>query len=189
MASSVDFKQALTPNHLLLLRAGPQCWKKLDWPQARVEGKVLLIRSCQVGTEDGRVYWRLQRHLRRTRDVMPHGRVEMGSPPRAAPTTATANASCEIFMVPPATPSTAVSKVHPERAPVQKTDRPQAENPVQTTVQSMHSGFGRLTIWPFGHLLFVTLTGVILFLSEHWLFVLPTNGITLSIKSQQWLQV
>ena len=66
--------------------------KKTDWTQARVEGKVD-IRSYQVRTEDGRLYKRNRRHLRRTREVTPRGRDEIGPPPREEPTTATANAS------------------------------------------------------------------------------------------------
>ena len=56
--------------------------------------------------------------LRRTREVTPRGRDEIGPPPREEPTTATANASGELLSVPPATRSTAVSKVQPETTPV-----------------------------------------------------------------------
>ena len=113
-----------------------QFGKKTDWTQARVEGKVD-IRSYQVRTEDGRVYRRNRRHLRRRREVTPRGRVEIGPPPREEPTTSTANVSGELLPVPPATRSTAVSKVQPETTPVQETDKPQADYPVQTTQQSL----------------------------------------------------
>ena len=110
--------------------------KKTDWTQARVEGKVD-IRSYQVRTEDGRVYRRNRRHLRRTREVTPRGRDEIGPPPREEPATASANASGELLSVPPTTRSTAVRKVQPEITPVQETDKPQADYPVQTTQQSL----------------------------------------------------
>ena len=84
--------------------------KKTDWTQARVEGKVN-IKSYQVRTEDGRVYRRNRQHLRRTREVTPRGRDEIGPPPREEPITATANASGELLSVPPNTHSTAVKKV------------------------------------------------------------------------------
>ena len=110
--------------------------KKTDWTQARVEGKVD-IRSYQVRTEDGRVYRRNRRHPRRTREVTLRGRDEIGPHPREEPTTATANASGELLSVPPATRSTAVSKVQPETTPVQETNKPQVDYPVQTTQQSL----------------------------------------------------
>ena len=110
--------------------------KKTDWTQARVKGKVD-IRSYQVRTEDGRVYRRNRRHLRRIREVTPRGRDEIGPPPREEPTTATANASGELLSVPPTTRSAAVRKVQPGTTPVQETDKPQADYPVQTTQQSL----------------------------------------------------
>ena len=60
----------------------------------------------------------------------------MGPPFRAEPTTATANATGDMWSVPPPTPGTAVSKVQPKTAPALKTDNPQADNPVQATGQS-----------------------------------------------------
>ena len=113
-----------------------QFGKKMDWTQDRVEGKVD-IRSYQVRTEEGRVYRRNRRHLRRTREVTPHGRVEIGPSPREEPTTATAYASGKLLSVPPATRSTAVSKGQPEATLVQETDKPQADYPLQTTQQSL----------------------------------------------------
>ena len=110
--------------------------KKTDCTQARVEGKVD-IRFYQVRTEDGRVYRRNRRHLRRTREVTLRGRDEIGPPPRQEPTTATANASGELLSVLPTTRSTTVRKVQPETTPVQETDKPQADYLVQTTQQSL----------------------------------------------------
>ena len=46
-----------------------QLGKKKEWTPAKVEEKVD-IRSYQVRTEDGRVYRRNRRHLRRTREAM-----------------------------------------------------------------------------------------------------------------------
>ena len=83
------------------------------------------------------MYRRNRRHLRRTREVTRRGRDEIGPPPRDEPTTATANASGELLSVPPTTHSTAVRKVQPETTPVQETEKPQADYPVQTTQQSL----------------------------------------------------
>ena len=62
--------------------------------------------------------------LRRTREVTPRGRDEIGPPPREEPTPATANASGELLSVPPTTRSTAVRKVQLETTPLQETDKP-----------------------------------------------------------------
>ena len=105
--------------------------KKEDWTQARVEGKVD-IRSYQVRTEDGRVYRRNRRHLRHTREVMPHSEDGMRLSPKAAPIPATANSGDEMPLVPPSIPSTAVSKDQSDTVPLQKTDKPHPEYPVQT---------------------------------------------------------
>ena len=67
---------------------------------------------------------------RSTHEVRPHGGVQMGLPFKAEASSATANANGEMLLVPPATPSTAVSKVQPETAPVQKKDKPEAGNSV-----------------------------------------------------------
>lgn len=104
--------------------------KKKDWTQARVEGKVD-IRSYQVRTEDGRVYRRNRRHPRHTREVMPHSEDEMRLSPKATPISATANSGDEIPLVPPFIPSTAVSKDQSDTVPLQNTDKPHPEYPLQ----------------------------------------------------------
>lgn len=105
--------------------------KKKDWTQARVEGKVD-IRSYQVRTEDGRIYRRNRRHLRHTREVMPHSEDGMRLSPKATPISATANSGNEIPSVPPSIPSTAVSKDQSDTVPLQNTDKPHPEYPPQS---------------------------------------------------------
>ena len=102
-----------------LVRRHPQqskLRKRKDWSLARVEGKVD-IRSYQVRTEDGRVYRRNRRHLRRTQETTGDSRSEMVLPPRPKP-------SCRDppvkLPVPAATPSTSESHDSPPAAPVQK---------------------------------------------------------------------
>ncbi len=59
----------LRPGDTVRLQPTRSLGKSKEWLQAKVEGKVD-IRSYQVRTEDGRVYRRNRRHLRRTREVI-----------------------------------------------------------------------------------------------------------------------
>ena len=102
-----------------LVRIQPQqskLRKRKDWTLARVEGKVD-ITSYQVRTEDGRVYRRNRRHLRRTQETTGDSRSETVLPLRPKP-------SCRDppvkLPVPPATPGTSESHDSPPAAPVQK---------------------------------------------------------------------
>ena len=58
--------EELRPGDIVRLQPRKSVGKTAGWQQAKVEGKVD-TRSYQIRTEDGRVYRRNRRHLRRTR--------------------------------------------------------------------------------------------------------------------------
>ena len=109
--------EELLPGDLVRIRPQQSKLRKIkDWTLARVEGKVD-VRSYQVRTEDGPVYRRNRRHLRRTQETTGDSRSETVLPPRPKP-------SCRDppvkLPVPPAIPGTSESHESPSAAQVQK---------------------------------------------------------------------
>ena len=124
--------EQLLPGDLVRIQPQPsKIRKRKEWTLASVEGKVD-IRSYQVRTEDGRVYRRNRRHLRRTRETTGDSRSEMVLPPRPKPSS---HDPPDKLPVPLATPGTSESDDQPHAAPVQK---PRA-NPSEPSAQNMQN--------------------------------------------------
>ena len=130
-----------------LVRIQPQTSKlrkRKEWTLARGEGKVD-IRSYQVRTEDGHVYRRNRRHLRRTRETTGDTRSEMVLPPRTKPSPLDPP---DKLPVPPATPGTSESQDLPHAAPVQKPPTkpsvPSAQNKQETPPPATTTRSGRV---------------------------------------------
>ena len=124
--------EQLLPGDLVRIQPQPsKLRKRKEWTLARVEGKVD-IRSYQVRTEDGRVYRRNRRHLRRTRETTGDSRSEMVLPPRPKPSS---HDPPDKLPVPLATPGTSESDDQPHAAPVQKP----RENPSEPSAQNMQN--------------------------------------------------
>ena len=116
--------------------------KRKDWKLARVEGKAD-IRSYQVRTEDGRVYRRNRRHLRRTGETPCDRSLEEVLPPRPNPSSP--SPSCNVPKS-STTPGTSQSqKLQPaavQRTPV-KQPVPSAPSKQETAPPVMATRSGR----------------------------------------------
>ena len=134
--------EELLPGDLVRIQPQPsKLRKRKEWTLARVEGKVN-IRSYQVRTEDGRVYRRNRRHLRRTRETTRDSRFEMVLPPRPKPSS---RDPPDKVPVPPATPGTSESQDLPHAAPVQKPPaKPSAQNKQETSPPATTTRRGRV---------------------------------------------
>ena len=100
-----------------------QVGKQKDWTRAKVDGKVD-IRSYQVRTEDGRIYRRNRRHLRRTQEVVCNREDDVIPPPRES--------SCdEQPLVQPGASGPIATQKEQHTVPVQNADadKPQAGLP------------------------------------------------------------
>jgi len=134
--------EELLPGDLVRIQPQPsKLRKRKEWTLARVEGKVD-IRSYQVRTEDGRVYRRNRRHLRRTRETTRDSRFEMVLPPRPKPSS---RDPPDKVPVPPTTPGTSESQDLPHAAPVQKPPaKPSAQNKQETSPPATITRSGRV---------------------------------------------
>ena len=116
--------QELRPGHIVRIQPQKsQVGKQKDWTRARVDGKVD-IRSYQVRTEDGRIYRRNRRHLRRTQEVVCNREDDILPPPRESPCD-------EKPLVQPGASGPIATQEEQHTAPVQNADadKPQAGLP------------------------------------------------------------
>ena len=116
--------QELRPGDIVRIQPKKsQVGKQKDWARAKVDGKVD-IRSYQVRTEDGRIYRRNRRHLRRTQEVVCNREDDVLPPPRES--------SCdEQPLVQPGASGPIATQNEQHTVPVQNADadKPQAGLP------------------------------------------------------------
>ena len=116
--------QELRPGDIVRIQPKKsQVGKQKDWTRAKVDGKVD-IRSYQVRKEDGRIYRRNRRHLRRTQEVVCNREDDVLPPPRES--------SCdEQPLVQPGVSGPIATQNEQHTVPVQNADadKPQAGLP------------------------------------------------------------